>query len=54
MDMNKKVATAGLPIISNSLLIIMKLVVGLISGSTSIISEVIHSFMDLIARLSDC
>ncbi|MBE0648390.1 MAG: cation transporter [Bacteroidales bacterium] len=49
--MNKKVAVARLSIISNSLLIIMKLVVGMISGSVSIISEAIHSFMDLLAAI---
>ncbi len=49
--MNPKVRTARLSIISNTLLILMKLVVGLISGSVSIISEAIHSSMDLIAAL---
>lgn len=49
--MNAKVRVARLSIISNTLLIIMKLVVGLISGSVSIISEAIHSSMDLIAAL---
>lgn len=36
---------------SNTLLIIMKVVVGILSGSVSIISEAIHSAMDLIAAL---
>ncbi|MBG0860401.1 MAG: cation transporter [Bacteroidales bacterium] len=49
--MNSKVKTARLSIISNTLLIIMKLVVGIISGSVSIISEAIHSSMDLVAAL---
>ena len=49
--MNAKVRTAGLSIISNTLLIIMKVVVGILSGSVSIISEAIHSSMDLIAAL---
>ncbi|NQV03299.1 MAG: cation transporter [Bacteroidia bacterium] len=49
--MKKKVAVARLSIISNSLLIILKLVVGVISGSVSIISEAIHSFMDLLAAI---
>jgi cation diffusion facilitator family transporter len=49
--MNKKVKTARLSIFSNSLLIAMKLVVGLISGSVSIISEAIHSGMDLVAAI---
>jgi cation diffusion facilitator family transporter len=49
--MNRKVKIARLSILSNSLLIIMKVVVGLLSGSVSIISEAIHSSMDLIAAL---
>ena len=49
--MNIKVKTAGLSIVSNTLLIIMKVVVGIISGSVSIISEAIHSAMDLVAAL---
>ena len=47
--MNKKVSVARLSILSNSLLILMKIVVGLVSGSVSILSEAIHSFMDLLA-----
>lgn len=49
--MNQKIKTARLSIVSNTLLIIMKLIVGIISGSVSIISEAIHSAMDLIAAL---
>ena len=49
--MNAKVKTARLSIISNTLLIIMKLAVGIISGSVSIISEAIHSSMDLAAAI---
>ena len=49
--MNAKVSIARLSIISNTCLIIMKLVVGLISGSVSIISEAIHSSMDLMAAI---
>jgi cation diffusion facilitator family transporter len=49
--MNAKVSIARLSILSNSSLIIMKLVVGIISGSVSIISEAIHSSMDLIAAI---
>jgi cation diffusion facilitator family transporter len=49
--MNAKVSTARLSIISNSLLIVMKLAVGIISGSVSIISEAIHSSMDLVAAI---
>ena len=49
--MNEKVSTARLSIISNSCLIIMKLLAGLFSGSVSIISEAIHSGMDLLASI---
>lgn len=49
--MNRKEKTATLSIASNSLLILMKLVVGVISGSVSIISEAIHSSMDLAAAI---
>ena len=49
--MNEKVKTARLSIISNSGLIIIKLLAGLFSGSVSIISEAIHSGMDLLAAI---
>jgi len=49
--MNAKVSIARLSIISNSLLILMKLAAGILSGSVSILSEAIHSSMDLIAAL---
>jgi cation diffusion facilitator family transporter len=49
--MNAKVSIARLSIVSNSLLIIIKLTVGIISGSVSILSEAIHSSMDLVAAI---
>ncbi len=49
--MNIKEKTAGLSILSNISLIIIKLIVGLFSGSVSIISEAIHSTMDLLAAV---
>ena len=49
--MNKKIKIARLSVFSNTLLIAMKLAVGIISGSVSIISEAIHSSMDLIAAI---
>ena len=49
--MNKKVRIARLSVLSNTVLIAMKLVVGLMSGSISILSEAIHSFMDLLAAI---
>ena len=49
--MNAKVKIARLSILSNSLLILMKLAAGILSGSVSIISEAIHSSMDLVAAI---
>jgi cation diffusion facilitator family transporter len=49
--MNAKVSVARLSILSNTTLIILKVVAGIISGSVSIISEAIHSSMDLVAAL---
>jgi cation diffusion facilitator family transporter len=49
--MNKKVKVARLSILSNTGLIILKVIVGIFSGSVSIISEAIHSFMDLLASV---
>ncbi|MFC2121860.1 cation diffusion facilitator family transporter [Bacteroidota bacterium] len=49
--MDKKAKVARLSIISNSFLIILKFIAGIMSGSVSIISEAIHSFMDLIASV---
>jgi len=49
--MNAKVSIARLSIVSNTLLILMKLAAGIISGSVSILSEAIHSSMDLLAAI---
>ena len=49
--MNAKVKIARLSVISNTVLILMKLVAGILSGSVSIISEAVHSSMDLIAAI---
>ncbi len=49
--MNKKVRVARLSILSNTFLIIIKVVIGFITGSVSIISEAIHSLMDLLASI---
>ncbi len=51
MTTTLKTRTARLSVISNSLLISMKLIVGIISGSVSIISEAIHSSLDLMAAI---
>jgi cation diffusion facilitator family transporter len=49
--MNEKVKVASLSIASNTTLIIIKLFVGIFTGSVSIISEAIHSTMDLAAAI---
>jgi cation diffusion facilitator family transporter len=49
--MNKKVSVARLSVASNTLLILLKLGAGIVSGSVSIISEAIHSTMDLLAAV---
>lgn len=46
-----KERTARLSVLSNAGLVIMKLVVGIAIGSVSIISEAIHSAMDLLAAV---
>lgn len=46
-----KTSAAGLSVLSNTLLVLMKLAVGIVSGSVSIIAESIHSANDLIAAL---
>ncbi|MDD1690938.1 MAG: cation diffusion facilitator family transporter [Methanoregula sp.] len=46
-----KANTARLSVISNTVLVLMKFVIGFASGSVSIISEAIHSSMDLIAAV---
>lgn len=48
---DRKTRVASLSILSNSLLIILKIVAGILSGSVSIISEAIHSTMDLFASI---
>ncbi len=48
---NTKVAAAGLSIFSNLSLVILKLVIGVFTGSISIISEAAHSFIDLLASV---
>ncbi len=45
----RKVSAARLSIASNSALVVGKLVVGVLIGSVSVISEALHSGMDLIA-----
>ena len=49
--MNKKEKTAVISILSNTFLIISKLLVGIFTNSVSIFSEAVHSFMDLLAAV---
>jgi cation diffusion facilitator family transporter len=51
MGLDRKGKVALLSICSNTTLIVLKVVAGIMSGSVSIISEAIHSGMDLIASL---
>src|SRR5215467_2510861 len=46
-----KSGAAGLSIASNSLLIALKLAAGAITGSIAIITEAIHSLIDLVASV---
>ncbi len=47
----RKRKVAILSVVSNSTLVVFKLIVGLFIGSVSVISEAIHSGMDLVASL---
>ena len=50
LNTQKKFA-AGLSITSNAVIILLKIVAGILSGSISIISEAIHSFSDFLASV---
>ncbi|NVO19050.1 MAG: cation transporter [Bacteroidetes bacterium] len=47
----RKSRVAALSVISNSTLVVFKLIIGLIIGSVSVISEAIHSGVDLVASV---
>lgn len=47
----EKIAVAKLSVISNSVLVAVKLAAGMMMGSVAVISEAIHSGMDLLAAL---
>lgn len=52
MEINtQKKLAAGLSITSNAIIILLKIVAGIVSGSISIISEAIHSFSDFLASI---
>ena len=50
-NVNEKISVARLSILSNTSLIIMKVLIGILIGAVSIISEAIHSGVDLIASV---
>ena len=47
----KKTRVATLSVVSNSILVLLKLIVGIVIGSVSIFSEAIHSGVDLLAAV---
>lgn len=47
----KKIAAARLSVVSNSILILVKITAGIVMGSVSIISEAAHSAVDLLAAV---
>ncbi len=48
---NKKTNAARLSVFFNGFLVIINLAAGLISGSVSILSEAIHTFIDMLAAI---
>jgi cation diffusion facilitator family transporter len=50
-EQREKTGVAALSVASNSVLVVFKLIVGLLIGSVSVLSEAIHSGMDLIAAI---
>ena len=49
--MSKKTRIASVSIASNTLLILLKIIAGILSNSVSVISEAIHSGLDLLASI---
>lgn len=50
-ERQRKIGAARLSIVSNTLLVLLKLVVGFWTSSVSVLSEAVHSAMDLVAAL---
>lgn len=48
---SRKTSVAMLSVISNTTLVVLKLIIGLLIGSVSVISEAIHSGVDLVAAI---
>ncbi len=51
LESKEKKIAAGLSITSNAVIIVLKVIAGIISGSISIISEAVHSFTDFLASI---
>ena len=47
----EKQRAAGLSVVSNTALVVGKLVVGMLTGSVAVVSEAVHSAMDLLASI---
>jgi len=47
-----RVRALRMPLLSNALLVVLKLAVWLVSGSVSVLSEALHSAVDLIVQQS--
>lgn len=50
-SVDRKVSAARVSVISNSLLVLLKLAVGIAMGSVGVLSEALHSGIDLVAAL---
>ncbi len=50
-NINRKTRVAMLSVASNTALVLLKLIIGIIIGSVSVISEAIHSSVDLVASV---
>ena len=50
-EQREKSRVAALSVISNTVLVLFKAIVGILIGSVSVLSEAIHSGMDLVAAL---
>jgi len=48
---DEKISVAKLSVFSNSLLVVLKLVVGILMGSVGVLSEALHSGIDLVAAV---
>jgi len=51
MSWNLSLKTAALSIISNTVLVLLKFIIWVVTWSVSIISEAIHSCLDLLAAI---